>query len=104
MKLLMTSSVRCVKKAQRGKKVDEKAAIPLPQSITESMKFQLIFLKDDEYQNVEVLEVEEINFEEVIQRISHGESVFITHKDVREWDLSADLGENFKHPWYFTHI
>lgn len=42
--------------------------------------FQLFFLKDNEEQDVEVKEVEEIDFIEVKEHIEHGESVFITAK------------------------
>jgi hypothetical protein len=100
----MTANVYHVENTQKDKKVDEKAKIPLSQITTESMRFQLIFLKDDEYQSVEVLEVAEIDFEEVLRRISKGESVFITRKHMQELDLSTDLDETFRDPWYFTHI
>lgn len=100
----MTSSVRCVEKTKRSKKVDDKATVPLPQITVESTEFQLIFLKGDEYQSVEVVEVQEIDFGEVIQRISQGESVFITRKHVREWNLNPSMSENVRDPWYFTHI
>ena len=42
--------------------------------------FQLLFLKDDENQSVEVEEVEEIDFRKVKEHLEQGESVFITPK------------------------
>ncbi|MDH5375881.1 MAG: hypothetical protein OEW95_08725 [Candidatus Bathyarchaeota archaeon] len=42
--------------------------------------FQLLFLKDDENQSVEVEEVEEIDFRKVKEHLEQGESVFITTK------------------------
>jgi len=66
--------------------------------------FQLFFLVDDENQSVEVVETPEIGFEEVGQRLKHGESVFITCKIVRERDPSLKLIEEAREPWYFTHI
>ncbi len=41
---------------------------------------QLFFLKNDKTQNVEVTEVNEVDFEEVKRRLERGESVFITRK------------------------
>lgn len=46
----------------------------------ERPEFQLIFLKDDENQSVEVVEVKKICFTEVEKRLKQGESVFITLK------------------------
>lgn len=42
--------------------------------------FQLFFLKNDEKQSVEVFEVEEIDFPQVISHLKQGESVFMTWK------------------------
>lgn len=55
--------------------------------------FQLFFLKKDGKQSVEVSEVEEINFTEVKSRIEHGESVFITSKQMRELNLNPIVNE-----------
>lgn len=46
----------------------------------EKPKFQLIFLKDNEDQSVEVVEVEKIDFTEVEKHLEQGESVFVTRK------------------------
>ena len=66
--------------------------------------FQLFFLKDDEYQSVEVEEVEEIDFREVERRLKRGESVFITHRRKQELNASLVGKEDAKEPWYFFHI
>jgi hypothetical protein len=42
--------------------------------------FQVLFLKDDKGNSVEVEETEEVDFEEVKNRLEHGEAVFITRK------------------------
>jgi len=42
--------------------------------------FQVFFLTRDDNQSVEVVETEEIDFEEVIQRLNTGENVFIKSK------------------------
>ena len=42
--------------------------------------FQLLFLKNDENQSVEVEEVEKIDFRKVKEHLEQGESVFITTK------------------------
>jgi len=55
----------------------------------EKILFQLFFLKDDEEQSVEVVEVEEIDFREVKRRLKQGESVFITCKRMEK--LNANL-------------
>jgi hypothetical protein len=63
---------------------------------------QLFFLKNDENQNVEVTELEEINFEELKSRLEKGESIFIARKQKHKSDLTLigyDIG---KEPWYFV--
>jgi len=66
--------------------------------------FQLFFLKDDEDQNVEVKEVEEIDFRKVERRLRQGESVFITRKRKQELNTSLIAWEDASEPWYFSHI
>ncbi len=66
--------------------------------------FQLFFLKNDEHQSVEVVEVEEIDFTEVKKRIEHGESVFITRKREEKLDASLVAEENVAELWYFSRI
>ncbi len=66
--------------------------------------FQLFFLKDDEDQSVQVVEVKEIDFAEVIQHLNQGKSIFITRKQTRERNQNSRLSEDHREPWYFTHI
>jgi hypothetical protein len=66
--------------------------------------FQLFYLKDDKDQNVEVEEVEEIDFREVKKHLKQGESVFITHKRKQKLDPNLIVSEEETEPWYFTHI
>ena len=66
--------------------------------------FQLIFLKDDEDQSVEAVEVEEIDFREVERRLKQGESVFITRKREQKLNTSLVAREDAAEPWYFSRI
>jgi len=61
---------------------------------------QLFFLKNDETQNVEVVEVDEIDFEEVKSRLERGESIFITRKQEQKTDMNFIAYEIVKEPWY----
>jgi len=61
---------------------------------------QLFFLKNDETQNVDVVEVDEIDFEEVKSRLERGESVFITRKQEQKSDMNFIAYEMVKEPWY----
>jgi len=66
--------------------------------------FQLLFLKDDENQCVEVEEVEEIDFRKVKEHLEQGESVFITPKRKEKVETRLVKGEAAAEPWYFTRI
>ena len=65
-----------------------------------SASLQLFFLKNDETQNVEVVEVDEIDFEEVKSRLERGESVFITRKQEQKSDMNFIAYDLAKEPWY----
>jgi hypothetical protein len=65
-----------------------------------SASLQLFFLKNDETQNVEVVEVDKIDFEEVKSRLEKGESVFITRKQEQKSDMNLIAYETAKEPWY----
>ena len=65
--------------------------------------FQLFFLKNDANQNVEVVEADEIDFEEVKRRLENGESVFIAPKREQNPDVKFIGYEQVKEPWYFSH-
>jgi len=62
---------------------------------------QLFFLKNDETQNVEVVEVDEIDLEEVKSRLERGESVFITRKQEQKSEMNFIAYDLAKEPWYF---
>ena len=73
---------------------------PCPQD--DSVIFQIFFLNQDENKSVEILETNMIDFEEIVHRISNGESVFIKHKnqEILENYSGADRTED--HSWYFN--
>lgn len=74
----------------------------------ERQLFQLFFLKDDENKSVEVIEVEEIDFIDILRRLECGESVFIAPKRKQEFSSSLVTKkvskEDAAEPWYFTHF
>jgi len=70
----------------------------------EKLLFQLFFLKNDEHQDIEVVEVEKIDFTEVIKRIEQEESVFIKRKPKQKLNPYLIASEEATEPWYFTHI
>lgn len=72
--------------------------------VKERDRFQLFFLKNDEYEGVEVEEVEEIDFEGIMERLDRGESVFITNKRGQEPYPRSRRREDAEEPWYFIHI
>jgi hypothetical protein len=57
------------------------------------MIFQVFFLSQDNNQSVEVLETEEIDFGEIIQRLQMGESIFIKRKNVKPYDSPNRIKE-----------
>ena len=67
-------------------------------------QFQLFFLKEDANESVEVVEVEEIDFGEVAQRLHEGDSVFITHKHPKKLGPSLHSEGTAREPWYFIHF
>jgi hypothetical protein len=62
--------------------------------------FRLFFLKNGATQNVEVVELNEINFEELKSRLEKGESIFITRKQKQKSDMNFVAYEVAKEPWY----
>lgn len=75
-----------------------------PKPIREEHVFQLFFLKDDKDQNIQVVEVKEIDFAEVIQHLNQGKSIFIKRKRILDRNKNPRLSEDQREPWYFTHI
>ncbi|MEM2946884.1 MAG: hypothetical protein QXN96_01445 [Candidatus Bathyarchaeia archaeon] len=78
------------------------------EACTESKFFRLFFLKNNENYDIEVEEVEEIDFTKIIERLERGESVFISQKRKQESSRKISVKEfskeNAAEPWYFTHI
>jgi hypothetical protein len=74
------------------------------ESNRENSVFQLFFLLNNENQDIEVVEVEEIDFTEVEKRLEKGESVFITRKRKQKSEPILVAGEETVEPWYFTHL
>ena len=65
--------------------------------------FQIFFLSQDEDQSVEVLETEEIDFGEIVERLKVGESVFIKNKNLEILKSSSRMNkEEEEEVWYFT--
>ncbi len=96
----MSNNVAEIEKTN-DKKVAEEILMQSPSE--NSMLFQIFFLAHDQSQNVEVVETEEIDFGEVIQRLKMGESVFITYKNPGTLEPSPKIKkEGEKKPWYFT--
>ena len=67
--------------------------------------FQILFLKNDENRSVEVVETPTIPLGELIERLKHGESVFLKFKSAQSnQNLVQRTIENLNEPWYFTHF
>ena len=62
--------------------------------------FQMFFLKNDENQSVESIEVNEIDFEEVKKHLENGESVLFSKKEKRKPDVNFIAYEQVKEQWY----
>jgi len=72
--------------------------------VTPDLMFQIFFLSQDQNQSVEVVETEEIDFGEVIQRLKMGESVFIKYKNPEILEsYSKTNKEQAQEFWYFNH-
>lgn len=66
--------------------------------------YQLLFLKNDEDQNVEVEEVERIDFRKIKKRLIQGDSVFITPKTKQKLKAGHISKKNAAEPLYFAHV
>jgi hypothetical protein len=66
--------------------------------------FQIFFLSQDQTQSVEVVETEEIDFVEIVERLKLGESVFIKNKNPEILKSRSRMNkEEEQNLWYFTH-
>jgi hypothetical protein len=50
-------------------------------------KFQILFLRNDSTQEVEVHEVKEVDFPTIQEHLEHGDSIFITTKNSQKLNL-----------------
>ena len=73
---------------------------PLPPDVPSL--FQIFFLSQDQDQSVEVVETEEIDFGEIIERLKLGESVFIKNKNPEMLESRSKMNKE-KNLWYFNH-
>lgn len=67
-----------------------------------SMFFQIFFLTQDEGKNVEVLETNMIDFEEILDRLRGGESVFIKYKNQETFESHPIADDEEDNSWYFN--
>ena len=77
----------------------------MPKNVIENKKkealLQVFFLKNDETQNVEVLEIDEVDLELVKRHLESGESVYIKRKD-QPSDVNFIAYKRVKEPWYLV--
>ena len=74
-----------------------------PVSSDNPLLFQIFFLAHDQSQSVEVVETEEIDFREIIQRLKVGESVFIKYKNPEILQSHSRINEEEEQKfWYFN--
>jgi hypothetical protein len=65
---------------------------------------QIFFLTQDESQGVEILETNEIDFDEILQDLNMGETVFIKNKNQRIFESRHGLNTDEKQKLsYFPH-
>lgn len=98
----MSSDV--TKAVETRKAVAPELLFPSPSSSDFSALFQIFFLSQDQNQSVEVVETEEIDFGEIIERLKMGESVFIKNKNQKILESPSMMNkEEEQEGWYFTH-
>ena len=74
-----------------------------PVSSDNPLLFQIFFLTQDESQSVEVLETDEIDLGEILQRLKMGETVFIKYKNRETLEPRSSVNdEEEQNFWYFT--
>ena len=66
--------------------------------------FRLFFLLSNESHDVEVIEVDKIDFSEVKRRLEKRESVFITHRRKKKSGQGLVASRETEDQWYFTHM
>lgn len=66
--------------------------------------YQLLYLTNNEKKDIEVVEIEEIDFTKVRRRLEKGESIFIACRNNQESIRILATSEEKAKPWYFTHF
>jgi hypothetical protein len=67
----------------------------------DKLGFRIFFLGNEEG-DVEVMEVDEVDFENIKRRLENGESIFLSR--IQQQESKPDFSINLeKDPWYFTH-
>ena len=85
------------------KKVASETMVQPPFPSGNSMLFQVFFLTHDQSQNVEVVETNEIDCGEIIQRLKMGEDVFIKYKNFKTLEPNPKTNKDKEtKPWYFS--
>lgn len=74
----MACKVDCLAESRAEPKIDDETKNQDDLSSRKHKFYQVFFLMNDEDQSVEVLEIPEIDFEEIIGCLELGDSVFIT--------------------------
>jgi hypothetical protein len=76
-----------------------------------SQQFQVLFLRNDSTQKVEVQDVQEVDFFKVQEHLKHGESVFITSKKSQKLKppkekkrISMDSKRKLVSAFYLDHV
>ena len=88
----------------RQKPVTSDLVTPSPAFSDNPLLFQIFFLTQDKSQDVEVLETDEIDLGEILQRLKMGETVFIKYKNQEIFESSSSMNpEKEQNLWYFTH-
>ena len=96
----MSNNLRETGKARNKNFAEGMMHAPAPSE--DSLLFQIFFLTNDQSKNVEVLETNTIDFEEILQRLTMGESVFIKHKKQEMLEHHLRANEKEEKPWYFN--
>lgn len=73
------------------------------QNAKENLGFRLFFVGNEDY-DVEVVEVDEIDFDDVKRRLEGGESIFMSGIQRREKKPNLFGLVQYEESWYFSHV
>ena len=90
--------MKFISNTQKG----EKSRMPkiITQDKYRETPFQIFLLKNDKTNNVEVIELNQINFEKVTSNLQKGESILITHKKRQKLEIDFIANDITEEPWY----